>query len=260
MRGRGRHCQAPAAGAPIGLCAMMLAVSRLLRILSTALITAGLVLLADVGMTLAWQEPVSALYGSLQQRQAESELDEVEARFPTARDLEAARGAGDAARRARLLANRFATRLERGEPIGRIAIERIELEIVVVEGTDSDSLRTGPAHYSADDRIGDRRDGDGSALPGQGRTVGVAGHRTTYLAPFRRIDEIETGDEILVEMPYGTFTYEVTGHQIVSPTDTEVVENAERERLVLTACHPLYSAAERYVVEARLKRVRPSAS
>ncbi|WP_410964999.1 class E sortase, partial [Salmonella sp. SAL4435] len=85
-----------------------------------------------------------------------------------------------------------------------------------------------------------RRQGDGSAFPGQGKTMGIAGHRTTYLAPFRRIDEIQPGDEITLQMPYATFTYEVEKHEIVNPNDVEIVKNVGYDRLVLTACHPLY--------------------
>jgi sortase A len=230
-------------------------VHRLLRILSTALITAGLVVLADVGMTLAWQEPVSSLYGSIQQGRAADELAELEGRFPSPDDLEATAHATDAAERARLLADRFAEVVSRGDGIGRIRIDRIGLDAVLVEGTDTETLRRGPAHYARGDGTGPPGRGDGSALPGQGETVGIAGHRTTYLAPFRRIDELRDGDEIVVQMPYATFSYEIEDREIVSPDATQVVRNVGRERLVLTACHPLYSAAQRYVVFARLSDV-----
>jgi sortase A len=228
---------------------------RLLRVLSTSLITAGLVVLADVGLTLAWQEPVSSIYGSLQQGKAEAELEDLEARFPSPEDLEALERVDEPTERARLLADRFAEEVTRGEGIARLRIDRIGLDIVVVEGTDTDSLRKGPGHYTRDDGIGNPDRGDGSAFPGQGETVGIAGHRTTYLAPFRRIDEIEDGDELVVEMPYATFTYEVEKHEIVSPGETQVVRNVGYERLVLTACHPLYSAAQRYVVFGKLSEV-----
>jgi sortase A len=226
-------------------------VQRLLRIVSTTLITAALVVLADVGVTLAWQEPVSWLYGSLQQREAAGELADLEDRFPSAEDIEAA-GAGNAEQRARRLANRFAGEVERGDPIGRIRIDRIGLDMVVIEGTDTNGLRRGPGHYMEADDIGRADQGDGSAFPGQGSTIGIAGHRTTYLAPFRRIDQIRDGDEMVLEMPYGTFTYVAEKHEVVSPQATRVIRDVGHERLVLTACHPLYSAAERYVVFARL--------
>jgi sortase A len=230
-------------------------VHRLLRVLSTALITAGLVLLADVALTLAWKEPLSTIYGSIQQGKAEDELRALEERFPSQTDLKTVEGAKNLEERVRLLAGLFEDEVERGEGIGRIRIDRIGLDTVVVEGTDTESLRKGPGHYTlAQDVASDSR-GDGSAFPGQGKTVGIAGHRTTYLAPFRRINEIEDGDEIVLELPYATFTYAVQKHEIVEPTDVEIVRNVGYDRLVLTACHPLYSAAERWAVFARLVEI-----
>jgi sortase A len=95
-------------------------------------------------------------------------------------------------------------------------------------------------------------------MPGLRGTVGVAGHRTTYGAPFRHLDALDDGDHVVVEMPYGRFTYEVESQRIVKPSATWVVKRVGHDRLVLTACHPLYSAAERIVVFARLVRSEPS--
>jgi sortase A len=230
-------------------------VHRLLRILSTALITAGIVILADVGLTLAWKEPLSAVYGSIQQNRAEDQLDELKDRFPTAGDLEAAARLGSIEKQVEALADDFADEVETGKAIGRIQIDAIGLDVVVVEGTDTASLQKGPGHYSPSENADTRRVGDGSAFPGQGETVGIAGHRTTYLAPFRRLDELEEGDELVLEMPYATFTYEVEMTEIVEPSEFEVVRNVSYERLVLTACHPLYSAAQRIVAFGRLTDV-----
>jgi sortase A len=234
---------------------MICPVHRLLHVLSTALITAGLVVLTDVGLTLAWKEPLSTIYGSIQQGKAEDELKALEGRFPSPADLRAVEGARNVEDKARLLADLFEDEVEAGKGIGRIQIDRIGLDIVVVEGTDTASLQKGPGHYSRSDEPDAVRQGDGSAFPGQGETVGIAGHRTTYLAPFRRINEIEDGDEVLLEMPYATFTYEVQKHEIVEPSEVQIVRNVGYERLVLTACHPLYSAAQRWAVFARLKEV-----
>ena len=230
-------------------------VHRFLRILSTALITAGLVILADVGVTLAYKEPLSSVYGAIQQGKADEQLDELKAGFPAAGDLEAAARLGSIKERAEFLAGRFEDEVETGKGIGRIEIDAIDLDIVVVQGTDTASLQRGPGHYTPSDDAGTRRAGDGSAFPGQGETIGIAGHRTTYLAPFRRLDELERGDELVLEMPYATFTYEVSKTEIVDPSEFEVVRNADHERLVLTACHPLYSAAQRWVVFGRLARI-----
>ena len=85
-----------------------------------------------------------------------------------------------------------------------------------------------------------------------GQTVPIAGHRTTYLAPFRHINELVAGDKIIVTMPYGRFTYVVQYQRIVLPTALWVTNNVGYERLVLSACNPLYSAAQRIIVFARL--------
>jgi sortase A len=218
-------------------------VHRASRILSTMLITAGLVVLADAGLTLVWQEPLSAAYGSLRQGQAEDDLRELESEYPTEADLAAIEDVSGVAAKARILADRFEPRLREGEGIGRIEIPRIDQDIVIVQGTDTASLQKGPGHYTA------------TSLPGQPGTVAIAGHRTTYLAPFRKINEIKDGDEIRLEMPYAAFTYVVEKHEIVDPGDVEIIEPVGYERLVLTACHPLYSAAERWAVFARLERI-----
>jgi sortase A len=227
--------------------------ARTLRIVSVTLITAGLVVLADAGATVVWQEPMSAFYSQLRQNAASGELDTVKEDFLDDPAVDRAlRGrkreqAEDAAeRQARKLAGIFADRVENGQPIGRIRIPSIGADYVVIQGTDESDLQRGPGHY------------DYTAFPGQGKSIGIAGHRTTYGAPFNKINEIDDGDEVILEMPYGTFTYRVTGHDIVDPTDVDIVDETGRERLVLTACHPLYSAAQRYAVFADLARVEPA--
>jgi len=230
---------------------------RVLRILATALTTAGLIVAIDVGLTLVWEEPLSNLYAAFQQSKAEDELEELERDFPAAPDLEAVAGAGSLEQRVAELADRFAEsdHVTTGSAIGRIEIPAIDLDIVVVEGTDTASLQRGPGHFTPSDDEDTQRQGDGSAFPGQGESVGVAGHRTTYKAPFRRTNELEPGDEITLEMPYATFAYEVQKIDIVDPTEIGVVRNVGYERLVLSACHPLYSAAQRIITFAKLKEV-----
>jgi sortase A len=121
----------------------------------------------------------------------------------------------------------------------------IGVSSIVVAGTDTASLRRGPGHYP------------GTPLPGARGTVAIAGHRTTYGAPFRKLDQLDRGDAIEVRMPYGRFYYEVERRRIVAPTATWVTQRVGYDRLVLSACHPLYSAAERIVVFARLVDTRP---
>ena len=225
---------------------------RVAYILSVALITAGIVIGADIAMTLAWKEPLSTIYGSIKQGEAEDSLAALEDEFPSPADLRAVRGRGDGGgdesdaevdQRVVQLAGLFADRVHTGQGIGRIEIPSIGADYVVVQGTDTASLQKGPGHYPE------------TAFPGQGKTIGIAGHRTTYLAPFREINEVADGDEITLDMPYGSFTYTVQKHEIVDPSQTEIVDNVGYERLVLTACHPLYSAAQRWAVFAKLTDV-----
>lgn len=213
--------------------------NRALRILSVALIAAGVVVLADVAVTLVWKEPISSLYGSIQQGRLEDELERLEEEFHSGGAF------GDKTLRGKVreLAKRFERQIEVGDAIGRVLVPSIGAEYVLVHGTDTGTLQRGPGHYP------DTR------LPGLGGTAGVAGHRTTYLAPFRKIDEVEDGDEVVLELPYATFTYRVQKHEVVEPTDVHIVRNVGYERTVLTACHPLYSAAQRYAVFAKLDRV-----
>jgi sortase A len=225
-------------------------VHRFLRILSVALITAGITIAVDVGMTLAWKEPMSTVYGSIQQGKAEDSLADLEQEFTALPEVqrveeEAKRPDADPERSVRKLADVFARTVETGQGIGRLNIPAMDLDVVVVQGTDTASLQKGPGHYPE------------TGFPGQGETIGIAGHRTTYLAPFRNIDDVADGDEITLEMPYGTFTYTVEKHEIVEPSQVEIVDNVGYERLVLTACHPLYSAAQRWAVFGRLTDVAP---
>ena len=112
-------------------------------------------------------------------------------------------------------------------------------------GTDTAACARGPGHYP------------GTPLPGARGTVAIAGHRTTYGAPFRQLDQLKPGDTIELTMPYGRFTYRVEQRRIVPPTATWVTHRVGYDRLVLSACHPLYSAAKRIVVFARLVGTKP---
>ncbi|MFN7148315.1 MAG: class E sortase [Microthrixaceae bacterium] len=137
-----------------------------------------------------------------------------------------------------------------GEPVGIITIPSIGVQHVVVEGVSKADLKKGPGHYP------------GTPLPGQAGNSGIAGHRTTYGAPFNRIDELVPGDEITVATPQGQFVYNVVAAPgqppdgeapyIVKPTQVEVLEDFGDNRLTLTACHPEYSARERIIVHAVL--------
>jgi sortase A len=214
--------------------------ARPIRILSIALITAGLVMFADLGITLLYEEPLSSLYASVQQNHAEGELEEAEATYPTRADQRAIAKVRSHRRKIATLARRFATQVETGQAIGRIRAPAMDgLDMVVIQGTDTASLEKGPGHFPE------------TPFPGEGGTVGIAGHRTTYLAPFRHIDSMEQGDHIVLELPYATIVYRVQKTAIVDPSDVGVVRPVGYERLVLSSCNPVYSAAQRFIVFAR---------
>ena len=205
------------------------------------LIIAGALMLSDAALTIAWQEPVSAIYALIVQGRLSDDLRRLELARPSGVDLAALRSLeGDRTRMA-FLARALRRSAKRGAAVGRIKIARIGVDSVIVDGTDKASLRKGPGIY------------DEAPFPGAPGTVAIAGHRTTYLAPFRRVDKLRPGNEIVVEMPYGRFVYRVQQTRIVRPSEVSVVRRVGYDRLVLSACHPLYSAAKRIIVFARLQ-------
>jgi sortase A len=224
---------------------------RALRALSSALILVGALALLDAGVTLVWQEPLSALYASFQQDRLRGALHTLERASPTA--LERARLArlANERRRVAFLAGELERHAALGSAVGSIHIPRIGADFVVVYGTGVEELEQGPGLYTRSDYAGTR-------FPGLGATTAIAGHRTTFLEPFRHIDALRRGDRIVLDMPYAHFTYTVTGHRVVAPSDVSAaIGNAGYSRLVLSACTPLFSAAERLLVYARLTRTVP---
>lgn len=133
-----------------------------------------------------------------------------------------------------------------GEALASIKIPRIDLEKVVVEGVGVEDLKKGPGHYP------------GTAMPGEIGNAAIAGHRTTYGAPFGRLDELEAGDPIVLATRSGEFRYEVTESKIVSPEDVWVLDPTPDGRLTLTTCHPRYSAAQRLIIVAVLTTPPPT--
>jgi sortase A len=132
-----------------------------------------------------------------------------------------------------------------GSPIGLLTIVRIGMvDDVIIEGVDDADLRQGPGHYP------------GTPLPGQAGNAAIAGHRTTYAAPFYNLDQLRTGDPIVVRTIAGTFHYAVTRTMIVVPTDSSVLDDTAVSELTLTTCNPRYSAAQRLVVVALLQSSR----
>jgi sortase A len=187
------------------------------------MMVSGVLLIGDAAATLLWQEPVSAFVAERQQDQLQRQLDDP------------------------VVVKRVIDRKPlKGDAIGKIIIPKIGVDEYVVEGTDTESLRKGPGHYPD------------TPLPGARGTVAIAGHRTTYGAPFRNVDKLKHGDMIVLDMPDHRYVYRVERTKIVEPTDLSVLDRVGHDRLILSACHPLYSAAQRIVVFAReVLRQRP---
>jgi sortase A len=212
---------------------------------SSVLLVVGALLLTDAAITLLWQEPLSALYTHFQQRKLDDGLAKLDGTKPSATDRKVLSNLDGLDRKLAYAARALNRRTDDGQPLGRIRMRSIGVSAVVVAGTDTASLRRGPGHYP------------GTPLPGAPGTVAIAGHRTTYGAWFRRLDKLGPGDKVEVSMPYGRFTYAVERRRIVPPTATWVTHRVGYDRLVLSACHPLYSAAKRIVVFARLVSTKP---
>jgi sortase A len=212
---------------------------RALRALSSVLVVTGVLLVLDAVLTVVWQEPVTALYGKFSQDQLSGDLDKLLDSPLTAAEQRALRSLPEERARIAFLARSLRRHVKDGQALGRIRIPRIGASFVMVEGTSAAPLRKGPGHYPD------------TPLPGMPGTVGVAGHRTTYLAPFNKLDKLRKGDEVRVEMPYADVTYRVESTRIVKPTAVWVTRRVGHDRLVLTACHPKYSAAKRIVIFAR---------
>jgi len=217
---------------------------RLLRksakVIGWVFVATGILTLAWVLVVWRWQDPFTALYTHFEQARLARAYDRRAAAFdPKLRpsDLVSSR------RRIPAEARAYARTLGVGAPVGRLRIGRLGLNMVVVQGTDGSTLQRGPGHYI------------GSALPGQGRLIYVAGHRTTYLAPFADIEDIRVGDYVHFDVPYGDFTYRVTRHFVVPATTLSMLRDRGSEVLRLQACHPRFFATQRYIVDASLVSV-----
>ncbi|HST13465.1 MAG TPA: class D sortase [Gaiellaceae bacterium] len=214
------------------------------RILGALLIVSGVLTLVWVVVVWQWQDPFTAIYTHIEQnRLSHSYERRVHAYRPKpthGKDLAAVQVEIAAEARA------YARTLQTGDPVGRLQIGRIGLKMVVVQGTDHETLKKGPGHYEP------------SAFPGEGHLIYVAGHRTTYLAPFAQINDIEVGDYITFSLPYATFTYRVRRHYIVRSDQLSVLQDHDSEILRLQACHPRFFATHRYIVDATLASFTPT--
>ena len=234
---------------------------RLARIGGTLMIIAGLGCLAWVVTVWQWQDPLTAATHALDQRRLENtfeeRLEDFDSRRPTTPEQHPAEGEepevlvapspspAELRRAIRAEARAWRKASGRGDPIARLRLPTLDVNEIVVNGTDSGTLKEGPGRYLD------------SAMPGENELVYIAGHRTTYGAPFSRIDRLDRGDPVLVELPYGSFRYRVTGHRIVDDNDLSVLESEGFEQLALQACHPRFFASQRYIAYAELVSVTP---
>ncbi len=208
---------------------------------------ANLLLIAG-GLTLAfpfW----SAAYTRYEQRALGADYNRASAAFASRARQQSSTLAllHTPAMKARRLAALFARDLKPGDPIGRLIIPRLGMNRVVVQGStgsgslspasDTAYLRGGPVHYGV------------TPFPGAGEPFAIAGHRTTYSAPFYSLNALHRGDPIVVDTPYGRFVYRVAKLTTVVPSDVAVLFD-RGYGLVLTTCTPPYSASHRLVVWA----------
>jgi sortase A len=219
-------------------------VRRISRIAGTALAVAGALLLVWVVVVWQWQDPFTALYTHWKQHQLAQTYEKRFAGYHAARyDREQAISA-----RVRTIereARRYRLDSHRGQAVGRIRVPRLGVNMILVNGTDHGSLEKGPGR--------DLR----TYMPGEGQLIYIAGHRTTYLAPFAHIDSMRRGDLVTLEVPYGSFVYRVFRKEIVASNDLAVLRSHGREVVALQACHPRFFATNRYIVWGRLVRIEP---
>ncbi|MGI5287053.1 class E sortase [Nonomuraea polychroma] len=136
--------------------------------------------------------------------------------------------------------------IELGRALALLSIPRLgaDYKYAIVEGVDPESLRKGPGHYP------------GTAMPGQVGNFVISGHRTTYAAPFNRLNELRRGDDIVVDTRDARFTYRVIRKEVVVPTQLSVVapvpqhpaRRPSQALITLATCHPEYSARQRLIV------------
>ena len=216
---------------------------RVLRATGIALAIGGSIMLVWVLAVWRWQDPFTLV---LNKRSQAKLSNAYEARVESQQLVRThVRPAVKAPSQARLAAV-YRKRTRIGDPIGRLTVPRMELKVMVVYGTDHDTLKKGPGLEPT------------TGFPGQEHLTYVAGHRTTYGAPFSDIEDLRPGDKITFEVPYGTYRYVVIGHRIVKADRIEVLRGRGREELALQACWPRFFATHRYIAYARLLCVEPA--
>ena len=224
---------------------------RAARTLGTLMLVGGVAVLVWVVVVWQWQDPFTALYTTWKQHQLSQSYEQRARDYQPPQQIasiakaQAATRDGVIAAEVRAEAQQYRRDSRRGQAIGRLRVPRLGLNMVLVDGTDDGSLEKGPGL--------DRR----TYMPGEGQLVYIAGHRTTYLAPFAHIERMRAGDPVTIELPYATFVYRVFRKQIVQADDMAALRSSGREIVKLQACHPRFFASHRYIVSARLSRIEP---
>jgi sortase A len=223
------------------------AIRRVLRWFSHILLALGVLAFVWTFVIWKWGDPVTALYTRYEQHQLAKQYVKRVARVE--KTLPKVAPTISIPAEERQIAKEAATYRadsKTGEAIGRLTIKRLHLNMILINGTDEGSLMRGPGR--------DQR----TYMPGQHQLVYIAGHRTTYLAPFADINDMKNGDLVTVSVPYGTFTYRVYNSVIVPATDVARLKTFGKDVVILQACHPRFFATHRYLVYARLVHVTPT--
>jgi sortase A len=215
---------------------------RAIRTFGTLLVVAGSLMLIWAVLVWQWQDPFTALYTKWKQRELTSQYEK---RARSYKPAVSGTTLADERRSIARAAKRYRLTSKRGEGIGRIRVPRMGVNMILVNGTDPGSLKKGPGR--------DQR----TFMPGERRLVYIAGHRTTYGAPFSAITSLRRGDRVMLEVPYAKFVYSVTRHKIVKSTDLSVLRSPKYDLVELQACHPRFFASHRYIAYARLIRIEP---
>ena len=222
---------------------------RPLRVIGTVCAAAGILAAIWALVVWQWQDPFTALYTSQQQRRLAAAYEQQASAYAPETHTSAQEASGTSVEQERETvlhaAERYRHRLTEGDAVGRLRVPRLGLNAIVVNGTDHDSLTKGPGRYTK------------SYVPGEGQLVYIAGHRTTYGAPFAHIERLRKGDPVTFELPYATFFYRVRNTAIVPSGDVQRLRSHGREVIALQACHPRFFATERYIVYAIPVRVVP---
>ncbi|HLG09290.1 MAG TPA: class E sortase [Gaiellaceae bacterium] len=207
--------------------------------LGTLILVVGLGVLAWSATVYLWKDPFTTAYTAYEQRRLDRKLDKRFEGWRVVRTPPESNKAASKSPDVRKEARAYRLASVEGDPVARLEIPRLDLDAVVVNGTSSADLRRGPGRQME------------TSMPGEGELVYVAGHRTTYGAPFSAIDKLRHGDRVFLELPYASIEYRITGHRIVDDNDLSVLRSRGREELVLQACHPRFFASQRYLAYAR---------